>query len=81
MSKVKLKKPKDVADMKISNRRDSPFQGYPDVLTVPQMCEMLGGISVKLGYRLLRRNEIQHLKIGRSYRIPKVNILEYLQIL
>ena len=30
------------------------FNKYPDVVTIEQMCEMLGGISVKTGYKLIR---------------------------
>ena len=60
---------------------DLPFKEYPDVVNVNQMCEMLGGISLKLGYRLLKANEIEHLKIGRAYRIPKLNIIKYLRLI
>ena len=47
------------------------FRKYPDVVDVPQLCEMLGGsrpVSKKTAYR-----------IGRSYRIPKVNVIRFLQ--
>jgi excisionase family DNA binding protein len=54
------------------------FRDYPDVVSVEQMCEMLGGISAKTGYRLLRQNQIKHFKIGRTYKIPKLHIFEYL---
>lgn len=56
------------------------FREYPDVVNVEQMCEMLGGISTKTGYRLLKQNEIKHFKIGRSYKIPKLHIFEYLDV-
>jgi len=29
------------------------LKNYPDVLTVEQMCEILGGISTKTGYKLI----------------------------
>lgn len=57
------------------------FKEYPDVVNVDQMCRMLGGISIKSGYRLLHENKIKHFKIGRTYKIPKLYILEYLKIL
>ena len=38
------------------------FPEYPDVVTVEQMCEMLGGICVKTAYRLLKSGRIK----GRS---------------
>jgi len=56
------------------------FREYPDVVSVEQMCEMLGGISTKTGYRLLRQNQIKHFKIGRMYKIPKLHIFEYLAV-
>jgi excisionase family DNA binding protein len=57
------------------------FKNYPDVVDVEQMCKMLGGISMKTGYRLLHEDKIKHFKIGRTYKIPKLYILEYLRIL
>ena len=39
---------------------------YPDIMTVEQMCEVLG-ISTKTGYRLLREKKICCLKVGISY--------------
>jgi excisionase family DNA binding protein len=56
------------------------FREYPDVVNVEQMSEMLGGISTKTGYRLLRQNQIKHFKIGRTYKIPKLHIFEYLAV-
>ena len=56
------------------------FREYPDVVSVEQMCEMLGGISTKTGYRLLKQNQIKHFKIGRMYKIPKLHIFEYLAV-
>ncbi|MFB5677924.1 helix-turn-helix domain-containing protein [Paenibacillus terreus] len=54
------------------------FQDYPDVVNVPQLCEMLGGISTKSAYKLLQENKINHFRFGRSYKIPKANIISYL---
>ncbi len=59
----------------------SVFKEYPDVVNMEQMCEMLGGMSSKTAYRLLRSGSIKSLLVGRRYRIPKVYILEYLQII
>lgn len=55
------------------------FKDYPDVMDVVQMCEVLN-ISTKTGYRLLMENQVEHLKIGRAYRIPKAHIISYLRI-
>ena len=57
------------------------FNKYPDLVNVEQMCEMLGGVSTKTGYRLLKDGTIKSFVVGRRYRIPKLYILEYLEIL
>ena len=57
------------------------FKDYPDVVNVEQMCEMLGGMSTKTAYRLFRSGSIKSILTGRRYRIPKVYILEYLQVI
>ena len=54
------------------------FDKYPDVVEVDDLCAMLGGISKKLAYRLLAAQEIRSVRVGRSYKIPKVCIIEYL---
>ena len=54
------------------------FAEYPDVVDVEQLCKMLGGISHKLAYRLLASGELRCVRIGRSYRIPKLCVIEYL---
>ena len=40
--------------MKTNEAHKLFFPEYPDVVTVEQMCEMLGGICVKTTYRLLK---------------------------
>jgi len=52
------------------------FPGYPDVVDVEQLCKMLD-VCHKTGYRLLKSGAIQHIKVGRTYRIPKVNVIDY----
>lgn len=58
---------------------DRVLKEYPDILTVEEMSHALG-ISTKTGYHLLRENRIEHLKVGWSYRIPKVHLLAYLRL-
>lgn len=48
------------------------FSAYPDVVNIEQLCEMLGGISTKTGYRLLKTVAIKSYMIGHRYRIPKI---------
>ena len=53
---------------------------YPDVLDINQMCEILG-VSTKTGYKILKAGKINSLKIGRTYRIPKVHIISFLRMI
>lgn len=55
------------------------FANYPDVLTVEDLSKMLG-ISTKTAYKLLKEKKIKSITIGRTYKIPKIYVLEYLQI-
>ena len=57
-------------------KKMSMFENYPD--EVEDLRKMLGGISRKLAYRLLADDEIRSVKVGRSYKIPKVCVIEYL---
>ena len=54
------------------------FENYPDVVEVEDLRKMLGGISRKLAYRLLADDEIRSVKVGRTYKIPKACVIEYL---
>jgi excisionase family DNA binding protein len=56
------------------------LKNYPDVLDVPQLSEFLG-VSKKTVYSLLKDGEIASVKVGRSYRVPKVFILKYLKVI
>lgn len=58
----------------------SVLKDYPDVLTVEEMSRALG-ISTKTGYKLVRENKIESLKVGRSYRIPKAHLLSYMRLI
>lgn len=57
----------------------SVLREYPDVMTVDEVSKALG-ISTKTGYRLIRDNAIEHIKVGRSYRIPKAHLLSYMRV-
>ena len=59
---------------------DNIFKDYPDVLNVKQVSELLG-VSTKTVYGLLKAEALVSLKVGREYRIPKVNVMKYLNIL
>lgn len=54
------------------------FNDYPDVVTVEQLREMLH-IEKTFAYKLLKNNIIEAFKCGRSYRILKSTVIEYLK--
>ena len=53
------------------------FTSYPDLVNIIQLKEMLG-IGQTLAYRLLKNKTIKAVKVGREYKIPKINIINYL---
>lgn len=65
--------------MSFSDIYELVLKEYPDILTVDEMSKALG-VSSKTGYQLLRDNKIEHLKVGRAYRIPKAHLLSYLRL-
>ena len=54
------------------------FTDYPDIVNFVQMKQMLGGISDTLAYRMLREKKIKSKKVGTEYKIPKVNVINYI---
>lgn len=52
---------------------------YPDVMNIEEMSRALG-VSSKTGYKLIRTGKITAMKVGRTYRIPKVHLLTYLRV-
>lgn len=55
------------------------LKDFPDVMNIDQMSEILG-ISTKTSYKLLREGAITSMKVGRTYRIPKIHVLTYLKM-
>ena len=52
------------------------FPEYPDIVTVAQLQEMLG-VSRHLAYNLINDGYIPGVKIGNAFKIPKVNVFNY----
>ena len=50
---------------------------FPDILNVIQLSQILN-VSVKTTYKILQENKIDSIRIGRAYKIPKVNVIQYL---
>lgn len=55
------------------------FSDYPDVVSVGDLCRMLK-ISSVTAYKLLKEQQIESLRIGHVYKIPKLNVLKYLRL-
>ena len=53
------------------------FKKYPDVVSVEILQEMLG-ICRKNAYLLVKEHKIRSARVGRSYKIPKLCVVEYL---
>lgn len=52
------------------------FASYPDVLTVNQLQEALN-IGRNMAYGLISNNKIKHFTIGKSIRIPKKWLIDF----
>jgi len=55
------------------------FKNYPDVVSVSQLQQMLG-IGRNSAYDLLKKKLIHSVRIGKVHKIPKKNIIKYLQV-
>ncbi len=64
------------AEIRIDPRREI-FKDFPDVVGVEGLCEMLGGIGKNLGYQLLREKKIPHIRVGRTIKIAKPDIINF----
>lgn len=53
------------------------FKEYPDCVGVNDLQKMLGIKRTKT-YELLQSGEIKSIKIGKDYRISKLNVIAYL---
>lgn len=61
---------------KINDMYKIMFTDYPDLLNVKQLQSMLS-ISRHEAYSLIKEGDVPGLLIGNSYRIPKVNVINY----
>ena len=52
------------------------FSEYPDIVNIRQLQAMLG-ISRHAAYDLLGEGEIGCIKLGNTYKIPKINVIRY----
>lgn len=52
------------------------FSSYPDVLTVEQVSDALCICTAQV-YRLIHAKQIRYFTVGKSFRIPKAALLDF----
>ena len=60
-----------------SAKNETENDGYPDVLTVPQVAKFLQ-IGVSKAYEITGQEGFPVIRIGKSLRVPKKSLLEWL---
>ena len=63
---------------KLQIKETEILKNFDDVLTFKEFRQVLK-IGRNKAYELLQNNIISSIRIGNSYRIPKVNIIKYIQ--
>ena len=61
-----------------NNNTNEMFSNHPDVVDVSGLQSMLGGIGKQTAYELVRKGTIKAIKVGKLYRIPKINVIAFL---
>ena len=54
------------------------FVDFPDIVSIPQIMEMLH-IGKSTAYALLRNNNIPHVRVGKKYIVPKQSVIGFLE--
>jgi excisionase family DNA binding protein len=57
-----------------ANEISPRLEEYPDILGIDHICEIFK-IGRNSAYSMLQNNRINHIKIGRCYKIPKQAVL------
>ena len=53
------------------------FRAYPDALSLKDLSKMFG-VSTKQASKLIHEGKIDAVKVGREYRIAKINAIKFL---
>ena len=53
------------------------FHDFDDILTIEELSELLK-IGKNTAYRLINTGQIKSVRIGRTHRIPKESVVEYI---
>ena len=83
--RYKLKNlPKGMNKMSIENKNLSTKQAYktmlteyPDVLDVCHVCEILK-VSRRTAYKLINKDGLAHIRVGRKYKVAKIDLIKHL---
>lgn len=62
---------------KINELSNAMFRDYPDCVSALGLQKMLG-IKRTKAYELLKSGTIKSIKIGKDYKISKLNVISYL---
>ena len=54
------------------------FKDYPEILTIPQVAKALG-IGKKAAYALVNNKQLGAVRIGRTIKVPKFCLEEYIK--
>lgn len=54
------------------------FKEYPDIMTVPQVAQALG-ICTKAAYALVNEKRLGAIRIGRTIKVPKEQLVEFVK--
>lgn len=66
-----------IMDAEITAKAYEPlFTEYPDVVTVSELCDMLG-IGMKKAYKLVRDGTLQAIPCSRKIIVAKVTVINY----
>ena len=64
--------------MQNNNYTQEMLADYHDVVDVSGLQSMLGNIGRQTAYELVRKGSIKAIKVGKLYRIPKINVIAFL---
>lgn len=54
------------------------FENYPEIMSVQQVAQALD-IGLKAAYTLINTKTIGHIKVGRSIKIPRICLIEFVE--
>lgn len=62
---------------KIEIKEVEMLEEYPDILNVMQLRTVLN-IGKNTAYKLLNENVIKSIRIGKKFRIPKLEVIKFI---